>query len=319
MRFTVDDLVNLTLDEQTCLNLRYLYKPKGPDREIVIPDINRPGLALAGYYENFGQNRIQLFGRGETAYLRKLEEERAFQSFEQFFSYNIPCLIFTHNLEPPPTFYSVARQSDHPILSTDLQTSEFSVRLTRVLSNIFAVRDTIHGVLLEVFGIGLVLKGDSGVGKSETALELLERGHRLVADDAIEIRRVAGNILVGSRINPELGYHMELRGLGIINIANLFGVGAIRNEKQVQMIVELEHWEPQKAYDRIGDVEQTNEIIGIDVPYILLPIMPGRNIPILIETAAMNERLKRMGYNAAKEFNRQVIEMMHRKKGQHND
>jgi HPr kinase/phosphorylase len=180
------------------------------------------------------------------------------------------------------------------------------MRILRVLSTIFAPKQTVHGTLVEVFGIGVLLQGDSGVGKSESALSLIERGHRLIADDAVEIRRVSGNILIGTGAQV-VSHHMEIRGLGIINITHLFGVGAIRDKKQIQLVVRLESWDQKKNYDRIGAEENTVDILGVHVPLVIVPIKPGRYVPVIIETAARNERLKKMGYYSAKEFNRNVM------------
>ena len=313
IRFTVNDLINLRQEKEIRMNLRWIYQPLGNDRAIVLPDINRPGLALTGYFENFGENRIQIFGRGETAYLQKLEREKNFSALEQLCRYNIPCMVFTHGLEPPDQFRSLVKQFDIPVLGTLLDTSEFTVRLLRLLNHTFAVRTTIHGVFLEVFGMGVLLCGESGVGKSETALELLERGHRLIADDVVDVRRVSGNILIGSRVHRSLGHYMELRGVGIINVEHLFGAGAIRNEKRMQLVVELAPWKDSQNYDRTGLTTHPYSILDVGVPYLLIPIKPGRNIPILIETGAMNERLKAMGYHAAKELDREMIKLMRSK------
>ncbi|MFP4534612.1 MAG: HPr(Ser) kinase/phosphatase [Spirochaetaceae bacterium] len=304
--FTVLDLLDLDLREHNDLMLTCIGGRGGLAREITVPDLNRPGLALAGFYDNFGYERIQIFGRGETAFLHRLAEEGESENIERLFAEPVPCAIFTHNLGPTEDFAQKAEESGCPILQTPLQTSEFSSRLIRALSNVFAPREITHGVLVEVFGLGVMILGDSGVGKSEAALELVERGHRLVADDAVEIRCVAGNILLGQGANQALGHHMEIRGLGIINVTHLFGVGAIRDSKQIQLICNLETWDSNKEYDRIGTEERTREILGVNVPYLEIPVKPGRNIPIIIETAAMNERLKRMGYYSAKEFNHAV-------------
>jgi HPr kinase/phosphorylase len=180
----------------------------------------------------------------------------------------------------------------------------------RALSDVFAPKETTHGVLVEVFGVGVLILGDSGVGKSEAALELIERGHRLVADDAVEIRCVSGNILLGSGANKVIGHHMEIRGLGIINITHLYGVSAIRDKMEIQLVVELENWDADKNYDRLGDLDVTTDILGVKIPYLKVPVKPGRNIPILIETAAKNERLKEMGYFSAKEFNQNVLKWL---------
>ncbi|MCX7655268.1 MAG: HPr(Ser) kinase/phosphatase [Treponemataceae bacterium] len=306
-RFTVLDLIDMDLKEHNALNLRCIGGRKGLSRVIDIPDLNRPGLALSGFYDSFAYQRIQIFGRGEVAYLRKLASEHKTDTIQRMFEYPIPCCIFTHSLLPDSGFFEIAEKAQCPILQTDLPSSEFSSRLLRVLSTIFAPQKSMHGVLVEVYGIGVLILGDSGVGKSEAALELIERGHRLVADDVVDIRCVNGNILMGSGANKIIGHHMEIRGLGIINITHLFGVGAIRDKKQIQLVVELEEWNPEKMYDRLGTTDLTIDILGVKVPKLEIPVKPGRNIPIIIETAAMNERLKKMGYYSAKEFNQNIL------------
>jgi HPr kinase/phosphorylase len=305
-RFTVLDLLDMDLKEHNSLNLHCIGGRKGLTREILSAELNRPGLALAGFYDSFAYQRIQLIGRGEVAYLLKNIEEGKTETFIQMFTYPIPCCIFTHNLSPHGAFFDAAEKAQCPILQTDLPTSEFSTRLMRILSEIFAPRKSIHGVLVEVSGIGILLLGDSGVGKSETALELIVRGHRLVADDVVEIRCV-GNMLLGAGANKIIGHHMEIRGLGIINTTHLYGVGAIRDSKRIQMVVMLEEWDSKKNYDRLGTEEKHMEFLGVSVPKIEIPVKPGRNVPIIIEVAAMNERLKAMGYNAAKEFNQNIL------------
>lgn len=306
-QFTVLDLLDLDLKEHNDLDLSCVAGRPGLLRSVVTPDLNRPGLALNGFFDNFGSDRVQIFGRGEHAFVEKLAAEQHLENVEQLFSRPIPACVFTHGLWPPEEFTQIAEASGCPVLQTPLATSEFVMRLIRALGNIFAARETIHATLIEVFGIGALILGDSGVGKSETALELIERGHRLVADDAVEVRRVAGNILLGQGANPALGHHMEIRGLGIINITHLFGVGSIRDDKQIQLICQLEVWDAQKAYDRIGAEERKLDILGVGTPYLEIPVKPGRNIPIIIETAAMNERLKKMGYYSAREFNQNIM------------
>jgi HPr kinase/phosphorylase len=305
--FTVLDLLDLDLKEQNALDLRCIGGRKGLPREITVPDLNRPGLALSGFFESFAWQRIQIFGRGENAFLKKLEDEGKTESLEKLFSYPIPACIFTHNLAPGRNFFRLAEAAGCPLLQTDLPSSEFTSRVLRVLTDIFAPQTSLHGVLVEVYGIGILITGDSGVGKSETALELIERGHRLVADDVVEIRCVNGSILMGQGANKVIGHHMEIRGLGIINITHLFGVGAIRDKKQIQLVCGLEEWDPEKVYDRIGTAEKTTEILGVRVPMLEIPVKPGRNVPIIIETASMNERLKKMGYHSAKEFNQNIL------------
>jgi HPr kinase/phosphorylase len=260
-----------------------------------------------GFFEEFAHQRIQLFGRGELAYLRRLSELGETQSISELFSYPVPCCILTNSLSPTKDFLEIAEDAQCPILQTDLGSADFSARLLRILSEIFAPRRSIHGVLVEVYGLGILIMGDSGVGKSETALELVMRGHRLVADDVVDIHCVNGNMLMGAGANKIIGHHMEIRGLGIINITHLFGVRAIRDRKEIQLVVNLETWDADKTYDRIGTEDQTMEFLGVNIPKLEIPVKPGRNIPIIIETAAMNERLKSMGYNAAKEFNRNIL------------
>ena len=308
-KITVLDLLQLDLKENEALNLKCIAGRAGLVRELKVPEINRPGLELSGFYENFAFQRIQIFGRGETAYLYMLEREGKKDTLEMFFGSEVPCCVFTHQQQPTGHLLALAESSGCPVLQTDLSSSEFTTRVIRVLSNIFAPKSSVHAVLVEVFGIGVLIMGDSGVGKSEAALALVERNHRLVADDLVEIRRVGGNILMGTGTGVS-SHHMEIRGLGIINISHLFGVGAIRDKKQVQMAVKLEEWDPNKSYDRIGAEENFTEILGVQVPHLVIPVKPGRNIPILIETAAMNERLKKMGYYSAKEFSRNVMKWL---------
>ncbi len=312
-KFSVLDLLQLDLKEHDALNLKCIGGRPGLSRQITLPELNRPGLALGGFFDNFGFKRIQVFGRGENAYLNKLEKEKNTVNLEKMFEYALPCCIFTYGFEPIPSFYKFANAAQCPVLSTDLSSSEFSKRIIRVLSNIFAPVTTIHGVLMEVFGMGALIKGESGVGKSESALSLIERGHRLVADDVVQIRCVSGNFLMGKGFSTITSHHMEIRGLGIINVTHLFGMGAIRDEKRVEMVVEIEDWDAKKVYDRMGSINNTVEILGVKLPYINIPIKPGRDVPLLIEIAAMNERLKTMGYHSAKEFDKNIIKWLERK------
>ena len=305
--FTVLDLIDLDLKEHNSLNLRCIGGRKGLSRKIDIPDLNRPMGAIMGFFEDFAWQRIQLFGRGEVSYLRRLESEGNNNTIEDMFNYHMPCCIFTHNLLPYKDFFEIAEKAQCPILQTDLGSADFSARIMRILSRIFSPRQIVHGVLVEVYGLGILLQGDSGVGKSETALELIHRGHRLVADDVVELNCIFGNTLMGAGANKIIGHHMEIRGPGIINITHLFGVRAIRERKEIQLVVELEEWDSNKNYDRLGAEDYTIELLGVNVPRLTVPVKPGRNIPIIIETAAMNERLKSMGYHAAKEFNKNIL------------
>jgi HPr kinase/phosphorylase len=305
--FTVLHLLDLKLKEKDDLKLSCVTGRKGLIRKITVPNINRPGLALTGFLENFAYERIQVFGKGEYAYIEKLMKEGNLQSIEEFFNFKIPCCIVTSEIEPNEQFLKIAEKSDVPILKTPFDSSDFTIRLMRILGDLFAPKETKHGTLVEVFGIGILIMGDSGVGKSETALELIERGHRLIADDAVDLRCVNGSFIMGKGVNELTGHHMEIRGLGIINISHLFGVGAIRDKKQVQLIVHLKEWDSEKNYDRFGGEVKTENILGVQVPSLEIPVKPGRNIPIIVETAAMNERLKKMGYFSAKEFNENIL------------
>jgi HPr kinase/phosphorylase len=312
-RFTVLELLQLDLKEHDALNLKCIGGRPGLSREITVPELDRPGLALSGFYDNFAHQRIQVFGRGENAYLKKLKKEGKTDTLKKIFSMKPPCCIFTYGFEPTPNFFDLANKSKCPILQTDLSSSAFSTRIIRVLSNIFAPHETVHGVLVEVYGIGALIKGNSGVGKSEAALSLIERGHRLVADDVVQISCVGGNFLMGKGFSKVTSHHMEIRGLGIINITNLFGMGAIRDEKRVEMVVQLEEWDSKKVYDRIGSIDNFIEILEVKLPCINIPIKPGRDVSLIIEIAAMNERLKRMGYHSAQEFNKNITRWLERK------
>jgi len=305
--FTVLDLIKIDLKEHNSLNLQCIGGRKGLSREITVPDLNRPIGALMGHFDDFASSRIQLFGRGEFSYLSRLEKTGNLKSVHALFNHPVPCCIFTHGMTPSREFYEIAEANQCPILQTALKTTEFSARLLRVLSEIFSPHQSIHGVLVEVFGLGILLLGESGVGKSETALELVHRGHRLVADDVVDMHCVNGNMLMGMGANRIIGHHMEIRGLGIINITHMFGVRAIRDRIEVQLVVVLEAWDSEKSYDRLGTDEQVMEFLGVSIPKLEIPVKPGRNIPIIIETAAMNEKLKSMGYNAAKEFKRSIL------------
>lgn len=307
IKCTVLDLLEVELKGHNALNLRCIAGKRGLSRRIVVPDVNRPGLALSGFYESFAYERVQLFGRGEYAYLEKLIREKNIDTIKNFFSYDIPCCVFSRNLVPDECFLSIAEEIGVPVLQTDLESTDFSTRLLRYFSEVFAEHKVIHGVLVEVYGIGILLRGSSGIGKSETALELIERGHRLVADDTVDVRCVNGNSLMGQGQNKLISHHMEIRGLGIIDVAQLYGVGAIRMKKEIQLVVEISAWDQEKIYDRVGIDTKTTDLLGVKVPYLEIPVKPGRNLPIIIEAAAMNERLKSMGYYSARDFNQNVL------------
>ncbi len=307
--FTVLDLLDLDLKEKSVLNLKCIGGRPGLSRILTTSKVNRPGLTMSGFFEEFSYNSIQLFGKGEQAYLEQLESLNNYDTINRMFTFPIPTCIFCQDVTPSEKFIQIAEKSGCPILKTTLESGEFALRLYQSLDDIFSAKQTIHGVLVEVFGVGVLIAGDSGVGKSETALELIERGHRLISDDTVKLSCVNGNILIGTGENEFLAHHMEIRGLGIVNVANLFGVRAIRDKKRVQLFAQLEEWDSNKAYDRVGG-DLTTDILGVTIPKLEIPVKPGRNIPIIIETAAMNERLKKLGYSSSHEFNKNVLKWL---------
>ena len=273
------------------------------------PEVNRPGLALAGFFENFEQTRIQIIGRAEYNYLSEQTEKKRNAKIDEFMRHKPTALVLSTGYDPFPAMVEAAEKYGVPLLGTQEKTSAFMAALISFLNVQLAPRITRHGVLVEVYGEGMLLLGDSGVGKSETAIELIKRGHRLIADDAVEIKRVSATTLVGSA--PEIIRHyIELRGIGIVDVRRLFGMGAVKNTERIDLVVNLEPWVQGKMYDRLGLDSETIDILGIDVPSITIPVKPGRNMAIVLEVAAMNHRQKKMGYNTAEEFNRKLMEQM---------
>ena len=268
-------------------------------------DVNRPGLQLVGFFDYFDAKRMQLLGRVESTYLEQISAEERRKCFDAFLAHDIPALVITRGMEPFPELMEMAEKYDRTILRTQETTTAFMGALIAALRNYLAPRITRHGVLVEVYGEGILLIGDSGIGKSEAAVELLKRGHRLIADDAVEIRKVSTNSLVGTA--PELiRNYIELRGIGIVNVAKLFGMGTVRTENEINLIVNIVPWNTQEVYDRLGLEEQYMELLGVKVPMNTIPITPGRNLAMILEVAAMNNRQKKLGYNAALEFTEQV-------------
>ena len=277
--------------------------------QISSPEVNRPGLALAGFYEVFETDRIQLIGYAETQYLHSLEPSTKRVMLQKLVDAKPVAIIYTTNIEVDTALIERAQKDGVPVLRTGLKTSQIMASLISALSNYLAPRITQHGCLVEIYGEGILLLGDSGVGKSETTIELIKRGHRLIADDAVEIKRVSDKTLVGSA--PELIKHyVELRGIGIVDVRRLFGMGAVKETEKINLVIQLENWVEGKMYDRLGMDEKTIDILGIDVPSITIPVRPGRNLAIILEVAAMNNRQKRMGYNTAEEFNNNLMRQM---------
>ena len=273
------------------------------------PEIIRPGLALSGFYEIFDADRISLIGNAEHRYLLRLPADERRKHITDFVNARPVAIIFTRGLGIFDEMIEEAKRVGVPVLRTREKTSPFMAAMISSLNTHLAPRITRHGVLVEVYGEGLLLVGDSGVGKSETAIELVKRGHRLIADDAVEIKRVSAKTLVGSA--PEIIRHyVELRGIGIVDVRRIFGMGAVKETEKIDLVINLEPWQDGKMYDRLGLDEETTDILGIKVPSIVLPVCPGRNLSVVIEVAAMNNRQKRMGYNTAKEFNKRLMESM---------
>ncbi len=277
--------------------------------QIVTPEVNRPGLALAGFYEIFEQDRIQLIGKAETHYLNSLEPSTRRLMLQKLIDAKPVAILYTSGLPIDDFVVRRAEEQQVPILRTQVKTSPIMASLIASLNTHLAPRITRHGGLVEVYGEGLLLLGDSGIGKSETAIELVKRGHRLIADDAVEIKRVSDKTLVGSA--PEIIRHyIELRGIGIVDVRRIFGIGAVKETERVDLVIQLENWVEGKMYDRMGMDEEKVNILGIDVPAITIPVRPGRNLAIILEIAAMNNRQKKMGYNTAEEFNKRLMEQM---------
>ncbi|MCF2556391.1 HPr(Ser) kinase/phosphatase [Fournierella massiliensis] len=284
------------------LNLEVAYTPKDlMEIPICSADVNRPGLILAGYYQYFDPHRIQICGQVDINYLKEIDAENRRKHIEMLFRLNPPAVIVSRNLEPMPEMLEFAKQYGIPLLRSSESSSTLMSSLIGILNVELAPRVTRHGVLVEVYGEGILILGDSGVGKSETAIELVKRGHRLVADDAVELRRVSAREIVGTA--PEnIRHFIELRGIGIVNVARMFGIGAVKLSEKVELVVELEPWDKNKEYNRTGLETSFYNILGVNIPSTVIPVMPGRNLAVIIETAAINNRQKSMGYNAAKEL-----------------
>ncbi len=280
---------------------------------ITIPEINRPALQLTGYFEHFAHERVQIIGYVEFTYLQHLELEERKAAYEAFISRGIPCVIFTTLTKPGPELLELARKYKVPTLCTDKSTSSFTAEIIRWMGVELAPTISIHGVLVDVFGEGVLIMGESGIGKSEAALELIKRGHRLISDDVVEIKKVSEATLVGSA--PDITRHfIELRGIGIIDVKMLYGVECVENTHSIDLVIKLEEWNRDKEYDRLGLEEEYTEFLGNKVVCHSLPIRPGRNLAIIVETAAVNHRQKKMGYNAAQELYKRVQENLARKR-----
>ena len=289
------DLNNLTKE----MNLK--------ERTIECSDVNRPALQLSGYFEHFEERRIQIIGNVEYTYIEKMSDSEKKERYSRFMEFDIPCIIFCRDLQPDEIFMEEAREHGIPVLSTGRSTSSFMAELIYCLGEQLAPCITVHGVLVDVYGEGVMITGESGIGKSEAALELIRRGHRLVTDDVVEIRKINEHTLMGT--SPKITRHfIELRGIGIIDVKTLYGVECVKEKQQIDLVIKLEDWKKEADYDRLGLEEEYAEYLGNKVVCHSLPIRPGRNLAVIVETAAVNHRQKKMGYNAAQELYRRVQE-----------
>lgn len=279
-----------------------IYLPENYEKIMIATnEINRPGLQMAGYFEYFDDRRVQILGISELSYLNKFSNERAKEIVRDYLSHKPAAVVIARNLEIEDYFIEAAKENGVPLLRTAESTSDFAAALIAFLSLHLAPRVTRHGVLVEVYGEGILLLGESGVGKSETAIELVKRGHRLIADDAVEIRRVSSKSLVGTAPD-NIRHFIELRGIGIINASRIFGVGAVKLTEKIDLVINMEQWDVNKAYDRMGLESHTTELLGLHIPSLTIPVKPGRNLAVIIEVAAMNSRQKKLGYNAAEDL-----------------
>ncbi len=292
------------------IEFEILYMPEGgEDIKIRSNDVSRPGLLLTGFADYFDENRMQILGMAEFSFLGGMTDEERSAALDRLFSFKFPALIITRNLEPYPEIIYNAKKYDVPVLRTSVHTSALITEMIPFLNAFLSKRITRHAVLVEMYGEGILLMGESGVGKSETAMELVKRGHTLISDDAVDIRKISADRLVGTA--PDLIKHfIELRGVGIINIRQIFGIGAVKDSSDIDMIINLENWDPEKTYDRLGLDTQYTSILDVSLPTLTIPVKPGRNLAIIIEVAAMNNRQKRMGYNAAEDLSERMNQLM---------
>lgn len=294
--------VDVTIDE-FCqqLNLEVLHKGDRNSMHISTFNISRPGLQLAGYYEHFGVSRVQVLGEAESAFLRSMTPEQRYEVCDKLLSYDFPCLVLSSNLTPCDELMACVQKHNRILLRSSLRSTIFINELSIYLNRLLAPTETVHGVLMDLYGVGILIIGTSSIGKSETALELISRGHRLVADDAVCIKRVSDRLLGAS---PSIIRHfMELRGIGIIDVRQMYGVGAVKLTKAIDLVIKLETWDEEKEYDRLGNVEEVHNILDVEIPMHTVPVKPGRNLAIILEAAARNYRLKSMGFDTLAELN----------------
>ncbi len=299
------------------LELNHLNPDVPLEGDITTVELNRPGLELIGYWDFFEPERIQIFGNKEMAFLTSTSDSNLQAIIKRFFQLQVPCVIFANNLEPSEHMYELALQFSVPMFQSSLQATELVATLNEILTRHLAPSTTKHGSMVDVYGIGVLFVGRSGIGKSEVSLDLVERGHRLVADDVVRIWREGSNVLIGTG-HELLEHHLEVRGIGIVDVRRMFGIRAIRAQKRLEVVVELVEWNSQENYERLGINDQSMEILGVDIPYIKLPIFPGKNITVLVEVIALNQLLKIYGEYPAKEFQSKLLEKLREQSDLHN-
>ncbi|TXJ46429.1 HPr(Ser) kinase/phosphatase [Brachyspira aalborgi] len=312
-KITVEKFLSLNEEKNNFLKVRLITDSIGMDNEIISYEVNRPGMALFGYFKDFAFERIQIFGKGEGNYVLTLAKENRLDIFEELFKYKMPLCIFTYNLNPPESFIKIAEKNNVCVIISELKTMDMIRNIENLIEEELIESHTVHGGLVEVFGVGVLILGKSGVGKSEATLELISKGHRLISDDTVEFKKLNDGRIIG-RKNEFIKHNMEVRGIGVVDISRLSGMSAIRDKKRLDLVIELENWNDDEQYDRMGLEEKTYNILNTEIPYIKIPVRSGRNICILIETAAKNFRLKEMGYNSAKELNKNLIAQIEKKK-----
>lgn len=307
MAFTVQELLQ---EKSAEYHLEIRAGSDGLNRKISVIDLNRPGLALGGFFENFRWERIQVIGRGEHAYLHQVALKQSHEALKEFFKFKIPCVIFTHSMQPGQELLDLCNQCHVPLLVTSMETAAIIAELVSYLEEKLSPTVTLHGVLVDVYGLGVLISGNSGIGKSECALELVKRGHMIVSDDVVRVQHRSGGILIGKPANEMMKHHLEVRGLGIIDVKQLFGVSSILDQSRIELAVHLEMWDESKEYDRVGMDEHSLEMLGVRVPRIIMPVRPGRNLAILIEVAALNQRLKNKGINTVLEMEKRLMSVL---------
>lgn len=312
-KITVEKFLSLNEEKNNFLKVRLITDSIGMNNEIISYEVNRPGMALFGYFKDFAFERIQIFGKGEGNYVLTLAKENRLDIFEELFKYKMPLCIFTYNLNPPESFIKIAEKNNVCVIISELKTMDVIRNIENLIEEELIESHTVHGGLVEVFGVGVLILGKSGVGKSEAILELISKGHRLISDDTVEFKKLNDGRIIG-RKNEFIKHNMEVRGIGVVDISRLSGMSAIRDKKRLDLVIELENWNDDEQYDRMGLEEKTYNILNTEIPYIKIPVRSGRNICILIETAAKNFRLKEMGYNSAKELNKNLIAQIEKKK-----